>query len=59
VAVWINEPFEVALARNSRRSGLARIKEEAMRHVQKSLEAPTREEGFNEVIEVCTTRSGA
>ena len=33
VGVWVNEPFAVALERNSRRSGLARINEEAMRHV--------------------------
>jgi ABC-type cobalamin/Fe3+-siderophores transport system ATPase subunit len=59
VAVWINEPFEVALGRNARRSGLARIKEEAMRHVQQNLEAPTQEEGFHEVVEVCSTRSEA
>lgn len=59
VAVWINEPFEVALDRNSRRSGLARIREEAMRHVHENLEAPSLEEGFHEVLEVCSARSEA
>lgn len=51
VGVWINEPFEVAFERNSRRSGLARIKEEAMRHVQQNLEPPSHDEGFHEIVE--------
>ncbi|RQP25810.1 ATP-binding protein [Piscinibacter terrae] len=55
VGVWINEPFDVAFERNARRTGLARIKEEAMRHVEQNLEPPSLEEGFHEVIEV---RSG-
>jgi hypothetical protein len=59
VAVWINEPFEIAFERNSRRTGLARIKEEAMRHVHESLEPPTLEEGFHQVIEFCASRSEA
>lgn len=59
VAVWVNEPFEVAVERNSRRSGMARIKLEAMRHVQENLEPPTLEEGFHEVIEFSTARSEA
>lgn len=52
VAVWINVPFEVAVARNTRRSGLARIREETIRHVYESLEPPSIEEGFHEVVEV-------
>ena len=59
VAVWINEPFEVAVERNSRRSGLARIKLEAMQHVHENLEPPTLAEGFHEVIEFSTARSEA
>jgi predicted kinase len=51
IGVWVNVPFDVAYERNSRRSGLARIKEEAMRHVQQHLEPPSIEEGFHEVIE--------
>jgi hypothetical protein len=52
VAVWINVPFELALARNAERNGLARIREETMRHVQENLEAPSHEEGFDEILEV-------
>jgi predicted kinase len=52
VAVWINTTFEVAMERNSKRSGLARIREEAIRHVYENLEPPSIEEGFNELIEV-------
>ena len=55
VAVWVNTSFEVAWARNSIRPGLARIREEAMRHVQGQLEAPSVEEGFSQVIHVSAT----
>jgi hypothetical protein len=37
VAVWINAPLEVALARNAQRSGLARIPENVIHHVHESL----------------------
>jgi len=52
VAVWVDTPFEVALAQNSHRPGLARISQEAMRHVLGQLEPPTVAEGFAEVIHV-------
>lgn len=52
VAVWINVPFAVALKRNSERGGFAKIKEVAMRHVQERLEAPSADEGFDEVIQI-------
>jgi predicted kinase len=52
VAVWINTPFEVCMSRIAERSGLARVREEAVRHVQERLEPPSTQEGFNEVIEV-------
>lgn len=54
VGVWIDEPIAVALQRNAQRSGLARIKEEAVRHVHENLEPPTLDEGFHEVIVVST-----
>ena len=57
VGVWVNEPFAVAVERNSRRSGLARIKEEAIRHVHENLEPPSLEEGFHEVIVVGSAQS--
>ena len=50
VAVWVNTPFEVALEQNSKRSGLACIREEAIRHVRGQLEPPSQDEGFNEII---------
>jgi hypothetical protein len=56
VGVWVNESFEVASERNSRRAGLARIKEEAMRHVQQNLEAPSLQEGFHEILEYTSAR---
>jgi hypothetical protein len=59
IAVWINEPFTVAQERNSRRDGLARIKEEAMRHVYENLEPPSLQEGFHEVIVVGSSRGEA
>jgi predicted kinase len=57
VAVWVNTPLEVALAQNSTRSGLARIKEEAIRHVHENLEPPSIEEGFAKIIEVRRTKN--
>ena len=59
IGVWINESFAVALERNSHRSGLARIKEEAIRHVYENLEPPSLEEGFHEVIVVGASPSEA
>jgi predicted kinase len=59
VAVWINTPFELALERNARRSGLARIREETIAHVRDHLESPSLDEGFSEVIEVEPQKSMA
>jgi len=59
IGVWINEPFDVAMARNAQRSGLARIKEETMRHVFEGLEPPTLDEGFDEVMVISTSPSQA
>lgn len=52
IGVWLNTSFEMALARNSTRSGLARIREETIRHVQEQIEPPSADEGFSEVIHV-------
>ena len=52
IAVWIKTPIELALERNSKRSGLARIKETTIRRAQEQLEPPTISEGFIQVIEV-------
>lgn len=50
IGVWINTGFALAAARNAQRSGLARIKEEAMLHVQENLQAPTLDEGFHKIM---------
>ena len=50
VAVWVNTPLEVAMQRNAKRTGLAAIKTEAILHVHGALEAPTLEEGFQDII---------
>ena len=52
VAVWVNTPLAVARARNTSRRGLARIKDETLMHVFESLEPPSLDEGFSEIIEV-------
>ena len=52
--MWINTSIEVAMGRNSGRAGPARIREETIRHVYDSLEPPSIDEGFHELIEVKT-----
>lgn len=54
IAVWIQVPLHVALARNAARGGLARVPEAVIHHVHESLEPPTNEEGFVQVIHVAT-----
>ena len=53
IGVWVQLPFEEAVARNAQRRGLARIREEAMRDVWDKLEPPSLDEGFSEVLAVC------
>lgn len=57
VAVWVNTPLEVSMAQNAMRAGLARIREETIRHVHEQLEPPSFEEGFAGVIEVTSGNS--
>ena len=52
VAVWVRVSLEVALQRNAKRMGLARVPESVIHHVHESLEPPDLEEGFHEVIVV-------
>lgn len=52
VAVWVNTPLAVAQDRNATRSGLARIRDETLMHVYQSLEPPSLDEGFSEILEV-------
>ena len=58
VGVWLDTPFALAQARNAGRQGLARIGEETMRHVQAQLEAPTLDEGFDELWVITPDASG-
>jgi predicted kinase len=51
-AIWINPPLEVALARNAQRASDEVVPEAAVRSVYGLLEAPTTDEGFDEVIEI-------
>jgi predicted kinase len=49
-AVWIDTPLEQALAQNAARPADEVVPEAAVRSVFGLLEAPTRDEGFDEVI---------
>ena len=52
VAVWINLPVELALARNAQRPVDEIVPEEAIRSVFGLIEQPTLNEGFDEVLVV-------
>ncbi|WP_208508423.1 AAA family ATPase [Variovorax paradoxus] len=52
IAVWINTPLEIALARNASRPADECVPEEALRSVFSLLEAPTTSEGFVRVVEI-------
>ena len=52
IAVWVNTPLEIALARNKRRPPDERVLEAAVRSVFSLLEPPALEEGFAQVLEV-------
>ena len=49
VALSIEVPIAVALYRNSKRTGRARVPDTVIRNMYKSYRIPTVEEGFNEV----------
>jgi predicted kinase len=57
IAVWVNVPLEVALARNRERADDEQVPEAAVRSVFAMLERPTTEEGFARVIEVGLTET--
>jgi predicted kinase len=52
IAVWIDTPLERALAQNAARPADEVVPELAVRSVFGLLEAPTKSEGFDEVIVV-------
>lgn len=55
-AVWIDAPLERALAQNAQRSAEEAVPEAAVRSVFSLLEAPTVDEGFDEVIVMSEAR---
>lgn len=52
VAVWIDTPLELALARNAQREGKARIPDHVLVHSVRQLEPPSASEGFVRVWRV-------
>lgn len=52
IAVWINMPLEIALARNASRPADECVPEEALRSVFSLIEVPTTSEGFVRVVEI-------
>lgn len=59
IAVWVQVPVEVALARNAKRTGLARVPDEVIHHVHESLEPPAVAEGFAQILHVATNTTEA
>jgi predicted kinase len=56
IAVWLQVPQHIALARNARRMGAARISEQTILHVFDQLEPPSTDEGFDEVLILDTSK---
>jgi predicted kinase len=52
IAVYFDVPIEVALERNARREGRARVPENAIRNMYNSFRAPKISEGFDEIWRV-------
>ena len=52
IAVYFDVPIEVALERNARREGRARVPEDAIRNMYNSFRAPKISEGFDEIWRV-------
>lgn len=52
VAVWLDTPFEVAVARNAARPANERVAEATIVHVYDQLEPPSLEEGFADVMRI-------
>ncbi len=59
IAVWINTPLDQALRQNSRRPDDEIVPESAIRSVFSLLEAPAKDEGFDEVVVVTGDERGA
>lgn len=52
IAVYFDVPIEVALERNARREGRARVPEDAIKNMYNSFRAPKISEGFDEIWRV-------
>jgi len=50
VAVWFDTPLDICVARNAARPVDERVPEQAIRNVHAALQAPSTDEGFNEVM---------
>lgn len=50
VAVWFQTPLDACIARNASRAVDERVPEQAIRNVHAALEAPTVDEGFNDIL---------
>ena len=52
VAVWFRTPLDVCLARNAARPADEIAREQGIRNVYAAVEPPTRDEGFDHIIEI-------
>lgn len=52
IALYFTTPIEIALARNSQRTGRALVPDNVIIDMYNSIEYPTIEEGFTEILEV-------
>ena len=52
IALYFTTPIEIALARNSQRIGRALVPDNVIIDMYNSIEYPTVEEGFTEILEV-------
>ena len=52
IALYFTTPIEIALARNSLRTGRALVPDDVIMNMYNSIEYPTVEEGFTEILEV-------
>lgn len=50
VAIWFDTPLDICIARNATRPVDERVPVQAIRNVHAALEAPSRNEGFDDVI---------
>ena len=53
IAIYFNIPIDIALQRNTKRTGRALVPEDAIINMYNSLEKPSRDEGFTDILEVC------